>query len=133
MLAIEDFIDALNWARSIGGISALSLRVQKNYRTVKKWASRSKFFEFLVEDESIRAKNVNCLKIRRTALGVQEQWSLIKSMAEFLEAEAGIYDVVGHIDSFYPNVRIWSGPTVEQSDLEFALPWLDFAFSEVSS
>ncbi|MDR1032160.1 MAG: phosphoserine transaminase [Holosporales bacterium] len=132
LLIIEDFIGALNWSKSIGGISALMARVDKNYMAIKSWVNQSRFFEFLISDESIRSKNISCLKIKSTSLNAQDQWSVINNIALWLEENADIYDVAGHPNSFYPNIRIWHGPTVECSDLEAALPWLDLAFSKIS-
>jgi phosphoserine aminotransferase len=131
LLTTEDFIGALRWSKSIGGINALMARVDKNYMTMKNWINQSRFFEFLISDEFIRSRNISCLKIKSTNLSVQDQWSIVKNMSLWMEENAGIYDVVGHPSSFYPNIRIWHGPTVECPDLAAALPWLDLAFSKV--
>jgi phosphoserine aminotransferase len=133
LLTIEDFISALSWSKSIGGIEALMARVDKNYIVMKKWVNQSRFFEFLISDESIRSRNISCLKIKSTNLSVQDQWLTIKDVALWLEENADIYDIAGHPNSFYPNIRIWHGPTIECLDLEVALPWLDLAFSKVSN
>ncbi len=132
MLAVEDAIDGLKWARSIGGQSALKQRSQANLGAVARWVNRTPWIEFLVRDEAIRSWTSVCLEIVDEWFQKQsadKQRATLKKMEALLDAEGVAFDFVGHRDA-PPGLRLWCGATVETSDIAAVLPWLDWAFAE---
>jgi phosphoserine aminotransferase len=133
MLAVEDAIDGLKWARSIGGQSALKRRSQANLDAVTRWVNRTPWIEFLVRDEAIRSWTSVCLEIVDDWFQNQSadrQRAALKKMEALLDEEGVAFDFVGHRDA-PPGLRLWCGATVETSDIEAVLPWLDWAFAEI--
>merc|ERR1719443_2551950 len=124
MLANEDYLDALNWAKSIGGYKGLVDRANANLSVIEKFVAETPWLEFLAgDDASIRSNTSVCLKVTDLdAAGV-------KKMAGLLEAENVALDV-GAYRSAPPGFRVWCGPTVEVSDLEALMPWLEWAHAE---
>lgn len=132
MLAVEDAIDGLKWARSIGGQGALKRRSQANLDAVTRWVNRTPWIEFLVRDEAIRSWTSVCLEIVDDWFQKQsadKQRAALKKMESLLDEEAVAFDFVGHRDA-PPGLRLWCGATVETSDIDAALPWLDWAFAK---
>ena len=130
MLCVEDYLDALRWAASIGGLAELRRRADENLGVLEAWAQKTGWVAFLAEDPSIRSNTSVCLKVidpRVTSLPVEAQADFAKKLATALEKEEVAYDVGGYRDA-PPGLRIWCGATVDASDLEALTPWLDWAF-----
>jgi phosphoserine aminotransferase len=126
MICVEDFRNNLRWVDDIGGQSSLCKRINNNYAAVKKWVDGQDIFRFLVEEKS-RAQHIACLDICTEfygALSEKEKWSFLKKIVAIGEQEKVGFDFLGHILT-KPHLRIWCGPTVETSDLELFLPWLE--------
>ena len=135
MLAVEDALDGLRWAECIGGLPALIARSEDNLRIVAEWVERTAWVDFLARSPAIRSPTSICLRIvdpAITALPRAEQAGVVKALADRLEAEEVAYDIAGYREA-PPGLRLWGGATVERSDLEALLPWLDWAFEETKS
>ncbi|MGH6991471.1 MAG: phosphoserine transaminase, partial [Stellaceae bacterium] len=133
MLAVEDAIDSLGWAESIGGQPALKQRCRANLDAVARWVAKTPWIEFLVRDPAIRSWTSVCLEItddRFQRLPSEAQRSELKRMEAMLDEEGVAYDFVGHRDA-PPGLRLWCGATVETSDVEAVLLWLDWAYGEI--
>jgi len=133
MLAIEDAIDGLKWAESVGGLSALKARSEANLLAIGRWVAKSKWIAFLVDDPKIRSCTSVCLKVVDEwflRLAPDAQRAQVKRIEALLDAEGVAHDIAGHRDA-PPGLRIWCGATVETRDVEALLPWLDWAFAEV--
>jgi len=127
MLANEDYLDALDWAKSLGGYSALVGRANSNLAVVESMVASTPWLEFLAgDDKSIRSNTSVCLKV--TDFDADQ----VKKMAALLEKEGVALDI-GAYRSAPPGFRIWCGPTVEVADLEALMPWLDWAHAEVAA
>jgi phosphoserine aminotransferase len=132
MLCVEDALDSLKWAERVGGLDALVARAEGNLAAVAQWVERSSWPRFLAEDPATRS----CTSIQ---LSIVDPWFLdlspdgrfkaVRSMTARLEAEGAGYDLASHRAS-PPGIRIWAGATVEESDVEALLPWLDWAWRE---
>jgi len=132
MLCVEDNLDALQWAKSIGGLPALIARADANARAIADWTGRTAWVDFLAKNPRTRSNTSVCLKVvdpAVAALSHDEQTAFVKSMAAVLEKEGVAYDIASHRDA-PPGLRIWCGSTVEASDLEALTPWLDWAFAQ---
>ncbi len=132
MLCVEDYLDALQWAKSIGGLPALIARADANARAIADWTGRTAWVDFLAKNPRTRSNTSVCLKVvdpAVAALSHDEQAAFVKSMAAVLEKEGVAYDIASHRDA-PPGLRIWCGSTVEASDLEALTPWLDWAFAQ---
>ena len=135
MLAVEDAIDGLAWAESLGGLSALIARSEKNLAAIEAWATRTPWVGFLAEDKAIRSCTSVCLVIKDpavTALDAEAKAAFSKKMVAALEAEKVAYDIDAYRDA-PPGLRIWAGATVETADLEALFPWLEWAFAEAKA
>ncbi len=133
MLVIEDAIDALRWAQSIGGLPALIQRSQSNLDAVTKWVETSPFYDFLAEDPATISNTGITLKITDpwfVALSDEEKAEVAAGLDKCLQAENVALDAASYRDA-PPGIRIWAGPTVEASDVILLLPWLDWAYLEV--
>ena len=133
MLVIEDYIDALLWARSIGGLAELKRRADQNLATIEKFVAATPWAAFLCENPQARSNTSVCLKIvdaRFEALGEDRQRAFIKEFEQLLAREKAAFDIGGYRDA-PPGLRIWCGATVERVDVEALCPWLDWAFAEV--
>ena len=132
MLCVEDYLDALQWAKSIGGLAALIAKADANARVIADWVGRTAWVDFLATNPRTRSNTSVCLKVvdpAVAALSHDEQTAFVKSMAAVLEKEGVAYDIASHRDA-PPGLRIWCGSTVEASDLEALTPWLDWAFAQ---
>jgi len=135
MLCVEDYLDALKWATSIGGLAELRRRADNNLAVLEAWAQKTGWVGFLAEDPTIRSNTSVCLKVidaRVTALPDEAQADFAKKLASVLEKEGVALDVGGYRDA-PPGLRIWCGATVDASDLEALTPWLDWAFATVAA
>ncbi|MFI4964187.1 MAG: phosphoserine transaminase [Caulobacterales bacterium] len=133
MLAVEDAVDALKWAASIGGLAEMKRRANSNLGVLEAWAQKTAWVAFLAEDPAIRSNTSVCLKVidpRVTALPGDVQAEFAKKLAAALEKEGVALDVGGYRDA-PPGLRIWCGATVDASDLDALTPWLDWAFATV--
>lgn len=132
MLCVEDYIDALEWAKSIGGRKALMERANANLAAVEKWVAKTPWAEFLARDKATLSNTSICVAVVDPAvasLSPDAKFNFIRGMAAMLEKEDAAYDVAGHRDA-PPHIRIWGGATVETADIEALLPWLEWAFAE---
>jgi phosphoserine aminotransferase len=131
MLCVEDYLDTLNWAKSIGGLKALMARADANTKTIADWVTATPWVDFLAKRPAIRSNTSVCLKIvdpAVTALTADQQGAFIKGLVASLEKEHIAYDIDGYRDA-PPGLRIWCGATVEQQDIEALTLWLDWAFA----
>jgi len=134
MLCVEDYIDALKWSASIGGLPALLARSDANLKVIADWVKKTPWVDFLAEDEANRSNTSVCLKVvdaKILALPADAQADFAKKLAALLEKEGAALDIGGYRDA-PPGLRIWCGATIDASDLEALTPWLDWAFAEVS-
>ncbi|OXE36470.1 MAG: phosphoserine transaminase [Phenylobacterium zucineum] len=130
MLCVEDAVDALKWVESIGGLSEMRRRADANLGALTQWVAKTPWVDFLATDPAHRSNTSVCLKVvdpRVTALSAEAQADFAKNLASALEKEGVALDVGGYRDA-PPGLRIWCGATVETSDLEALIPWLDWAF-----
>jgi phosphoserine aminotransferase len=133
MLCVEDYIDALNWGKAIGGLDALIARADANSKALGDWVARTPWIDFLAKDPAIRSNTSICLKVvdpAVTALGVKGQADFAKSVVSLLEQEKVAYDIGSYRDA-PPGLRIWCGATVETSDVEALTLWLDYAYQRI--
>jgi len=132
MLAVEDYIWALEWADLQGGLHALIARADANAAALSAWVERTDWIEHLAADPATRSNTSVCLKFADDAVpGLDDdaRRALAKEIASLLELEDAAYDVAGYRDA-PPGLRIWCGATVDTSDVEALGPWLDWAFHE---
>ena len=126
MLCVEDYLDALGWAKTVGGYKGLVTRSDANLAVLEKFVKKNAWMDFLCTDGNTRSNTSVCLTVSDLdADGV-------KKMAALLEKEEVAYDI-GAYRSAPPGFRIWCGPTVEASDLEALLPWLAWAHGEAKA
>lgn len=133
MLCVEDQIDALKWCESIGGISALVKRSESNLAVISSWVAKSNWAAFLAEDKKTISCTSICLKIIDPwfmSLTADVQAETAKKIASLLEKEGVAFDIGAYRDA-PAGLRIWGGATVETSDINTLLPWLDWAWGEV--
>ena len=130
MVCVEDYLDALAWAESVGGLDGLMKRADQNLAVIADFVGKSKWAAFLAEDAAICSNTSVCLKIvdpRVTALSAEAQAMIPKRIEALLDAEGVANDINGYRDA-PPGLRIWAGATIERSDLDALFPWLDWAF-----
>jgi phosphoserine aminotransferase len=135
MLCVEDALDGLKWAESIGGLRALMARSQANLKCIEDWVAKSSWAAFLAEDRAARSSTSICLKIIDpdfNALSTDQQQTQVKAIVSKLEKERVAYDIGSYRDAPV-GLRIWGGATVETSDIQALLPWLDWAYAEARS
>jgi phosphoserine aminotransferase len=132
MLCVEDYLDTLQWAKSIGGLKALIGRCDANAGAVADWVERTAWVEFLAADAAVRSNTSVCLKIvdpAITALPADGQSGFIKTMVAVLEQEGVAYDIASYRDA-PPGLRIWCGATVERADVEALTAWLEWSYAD---
>ncbi len=132
MLCVEDYLDALEWAKSIGGLSALRARADGNAQVIADWVARSAWIDFLAREPASRSNTSVCLKVVDPAvagLAAEAQAAFVKGIAAALEKEGIAYDIAAYRDA-PPGLRIWCGSTVERADIEALTYWLDWAYAE---
>ena len=132
MLCVEDYLDALEWAKSAGGLKALQARADGNAKTIADWVERTPWIDFLAADAKLRSNTSVCLKVVDqgiTRLPADAQAAFVKSIAAALDKEGVAYDIDAYRDA-PPGLRIWCGSTVERSDVEALTLWLDWAYAK---
>lgn len=135
MLCVEDAIDGLRWAEGVGGLKGLVARSEANLAAIARWVATKPGFDFLAEDPATRSCTSICLTITApwfTVMGAEAQAAAAKKIASLLEKEGVALDAGAYRDA-PPGLRIWGGATVETSDIEALLPWLDWALATVAS
>jgi phosphoserine aminotransferase len=135
MLCVEDYLDTLGWAESIGGLSALMARADANAKVLFDWVDRTPWVENLAVDPATRSNTSVCLKIvdpAVTKLPADRQWTFVKQLEALLAAEKAAFDIAGHRDG-PPGLRLWTGSTIEAADVAALTPWLDWAFAETKA
>src|SRR5580704_10901801 len=135
MLCVEDYLDTLQWAKSIGGLKATVARSNANAKALGDWVAISPWVEYLANHESERSNTSLCLKVidpAVTRLSADEQAAFAKTLAAMLEKEGVAHDIAYYRDA-PPGLRIWCGATVETSDVQALTPWLDWAFVEAKA
>jgi phosphoserine aminotransferase len=135
MLCVEDYLDALNWAKSIGGLDALIARADANTKSIADWVAKTHWIDFLAKDAAIRSNTSVCLKVvdpAVTALSADAQAAFAKELATRLEKEGVAYDIGAYRDA-PAGLRIWCGATVERSDVEALTHWLDWAYAQAKA
>lgn len=132
MLCVEDYLDALAWAENIGGLDALVHRADSNAAIISRFVEQAEWIDFLASDVATRSNTSVCLKIvdpEIAALAADAQASFAKGMVALLD-KAGIAFDIGAYRDAPAGLRIWTGATVEASDLEALMPWLEWAFQQ---
>jgi phosphoserine aminotransferase len=135
MLCVEDYIDALNWAKAVGGLKGLMARADANTKVIADYVARTPWIDFLAVDPATRSNTSVCLKVvdpAVTALSADAQAAFAKALTGTLEKEGVALDIGAYRDA-PPGLRIWCGATVEASDLTALLPWLDMAFDKAKA
>ena len=133
MLCVEDALDGLRWAESIGGLPGLIARSEANLACIADWVAASDWASFLARDAAARSSTSICLTINApwfTALDAATQAKAAKRLAALLDAEGVAYDIASYRDA-PPGLRIWGGATVETADIAALLPWLDWAYAQL--
>ena len=123
MLCVEDYIDALTWADSIGGLPGLIKRTKDNLAVIEKFVAQNSWIKFLAQDPAIRSSTSVCL-----VLDLDK--NKVKTFVSILEAEGVAFDIGSYRDA-PDGLRIWCGATVEREDLEALLPWLKWAYESL--
>ena len=135
MLAVEDALDGLKWAKTIGGLPALIDRSESNLAAIADWVERREWVDFLARVPETRSNTSICLKISDPwyrQLGPEEQSAKAKQLASLLDSEGVAHDIGAYRDA-PPGIRIWGGATVEKADIITLLPWLDWAFEKIKT
>jgi phosphoserine aminotransferase len=135
MLCVEDALDGLRWAESIGGLKGLIARSEANLAAIGDWVAAGSGYGFLAQDAATRSCTSICLTITApwfTALAADAQAAAAKKVASLLEKEGVALDAGAYRDA-PPGLRIWGGATVETSDIKALLPWLDWALASVQA
>lgn len=135
MLCVEDYIDALMWAKTVGGLDGLCARADANTKVLADWVAASPWAAFLARDPETRSNTSVCLKVvdpAVTALSADAQAAFAKDLAAMLEKERVAYDI-GHYRDAPAGLRIWCGATVETADVAALTHWLDWAFAQAKA
>jgi len=135
MLCVEDYLDALNWAKSVGGLKALIARADANTRVLADWQARTPWIDFLAGDPAIRSNTSVCLKVVDPAIASlppDAQSDFAKKLVALVEKEGAGYDFAHYRDA-PAGLRIWCGATVEAGDVALLTQWIDWAFAEMKS
>jgi phosphoserine aminotransferase len=135
MLCVEDYLDTLNWAKSVGGLKGLMARADASTKVLTDWAAKTSWVDFLAKDHAIRSNTSVCMKVvdpQVTALSVDKQAAFAKALVDLIEKEGAAYDIGAYRDA-PAGLRIWCGATVEAKDVEALTHWLDWAFAETKA
>jgi phosphoserine aminotransferase len=135
MLCVEDYLDALNWAKSVGGLKGMIARADANAKVIADWIAKTPWIDFLAKDPAIRSNTSVCLKFTDpaiTALPADAQSDFVKKLVAAVEKEGAGYDFAYYRDA-PPGLRIWCGATVEASDVALLTQWIDWAFAETKA
>ncbi|WP_390893563.1 phosphoserine transaminase [Bosea rubneri] len=135
MLCVEDYIDALEWAKKVGGLDGLVKKVEGNARVLAKFVRENDWIDFLAVKPKTRSNTSVCLKFTDpavTALPADQQAAFAKQVVSIIEKAGAGYDL-GHYRDAPPGLRIWCGATVQSRDLKALLPWITYAFNEAKA
>ncbi|WP_062228889.1 phosphoserine transaminase [Aureimonas frigidaquae] len=130
MLCVEDYLDALGWAKSIGGLEGLKARANANLAEIEAFVAANDWIDFLAQDAAIRSNTSVCLTFTApeiVALPKEQQDAFAKGVAALLEKEGVALDIGAYRDA-PPGLRIWAGATVETADIAALMPWLAYAY-----
>ena len=133
LLCVEDALDSLRWAESIGGLAALVARCSANFAAIADRVARRDWIDFACADPAARSPTSVCLSIvdpRFAALPEEARRAFVRRFAGLLADEGAAFDIAGY-RAAPPGLRLWAGPTVERADLEALFPWLDWAWSRL--
>ena len=131
MLCVEDYIDALKWGQSLGGLDGLVGRANANARVIADWVEKTPWIDYLARVPATRSNTSVCLKVvdaEVTRLSPEAQAAFAKALASVLEKEKVAFDIGAYRDA-PPGLRIWCGATVDASDIAALTQWLDWAFA----
>jgi phosphoserine aminotransferase len=135
MLCVEDYLDALNWAKSVGGLKGLIARADANAKVLADWKAKTPWIDFLAVNPAIRSNTSVCLKVidpAITALNADAQSDFAKKLVALVEKEGAGYDFAHYRDA-PAGLRIWCGATVEARDVALLTQWIDWAFAETKA
>jgi phosphoserine aminotransferase len=135
MLAVEDYLDALMWAKKVGGLDGLVKRADGNLRVLSRFVRENDFIDFLATKPKTRSNTSVCLKFTDpavTALSAEAQAAFAKQVVGIIEKAGAGFDL-GHYRDAPPGLRIWCGATVQARDLKALLPWISYAFAEAKT
>ncbi len=133
MLCVEDALAALEWVENSGGCKAMRERSAANLAAVCEWVDKTSWIDFLAHEPATRSSTSICLQIIDpwfTQMDESDRAATAKKIGALLDAEGVAYDI-GSYKAAPPGLRIWGGSTIETSDIEALLPWLDWAFAEI--
>jgi phosphoserine aminotransferase len=135
MLCVEDYLDALNWGKSIGGLKALMARADANTKVLADWTAKTSWVDFLAKDPAIRSNTSVCLKVvdpAITSLTADAQSDFAKKLVALVEKEGAGFDFAHYRDA-PAGLRIWCGATVDAGDVALLTQWIDWAFAETKA
>ena len=135
MLCVEDYLDALSWGKSIGGLKALMARADANTKVLADWKAKTPWIDFLAKDPSIRSNTSVCLKVvdpAITSLTSDAQSDFAKKLVALVEKEGAGFDFAHYRDA-PAGLRIWCGATVDAKDVALLTQWIDWAFAETKA
>jgi phosphoserine aminotransferase len=135
MLCVEDYLDALNWGKSIGGLKALMARADANTKVLADWKARTPWVDFLAKDPAIRSNTSVCMKVTDpaiTSLTPDLQADFCKKLVALVEKENAGFDFAHYRDA-PAGLRIWCGATVDAKDIALLTQWIDWAFAEAKA
>ena len=133
MVAVEDYLDALAWAQSVGGLNGLIQRSNANLKVLEDWAAKSNWAGFLAQDKAIRSNTSVCIKVTDPwfeSLSDEAKAEAAKKIATLLDKEGVALDIAGY-RAAPAGLRIWCGATVDKEDIAALTPWLDWAWAQV--
>src|SRR5277367_1934182 len=135
MLCVEDYLDALNWAKSVGGLEALIARADANLKVLADWHAKTPWIDFLASDPAIRSNTSVCMKVTDRAIASltsDAQIDFAKKLVALVEKENAGFDFAHYRDA-PAGLRIWCGATVDAKDVALLTQWIDWAFAETKS
>ncbi len=132
MLAVEDYLDTLAWAKSIGGLKALIARADANTKVITEWVARTPWVDFLARDPAVRSNTSVCLTVADPDLSAEASAELARKIVSLVEKEAAGFDFGSYRDA-PSGLRIWCGATVEAGDVAILTQWLDWAHAEIKT
>jgi phosphoserine aminotransferase len=135
MLCVEDYLDALNWGKSVGGLKGLMARADANTKVLADWKAKTPWIDFLARDPAIRSNTSVCMKVvdpAITSLTPDAQADFAKKLVALVEKEGAGYDFAHYRDA-PAGLRIWCGATVAAKDIALLTQWIDWAFAEMKS
>jgi phosphoserine aminotransferase len=135
MLCVEDWLDTLNWGKSIGGLKALMARADANTKVLADWKAKTPWIDFLAKDPAIRSNTSVCLRVvdpTVTSLSADAQAEFAKKLVALVEKENAGFDFAHYRDA-PAGLRIWCGATVEAKDVALLTQWIDWAFAETKA